>query len=167
MMNLDNLPTTNRYKLLIVLGSKCRMCPISEIKELEIDHIYDDGGDERTKYGSSEKIWSWYLEHQDQAFRRLQPLCKEHHHEKHNPILPFDLETFQGKPRSEVSKMQLFMDILKSLEGDNKVPTPEKYLVDQLVITDKFTEKEAKNYIKKMLKEASIYESKPGSYNRV
>jgi len=163
-MELDNLTTTNRYKLLIVLGSKCRMCPISEIKYLEIDHIYDDGGDERTKYGSSEKIWSWYLEHQYQAFMRLQPLCKEHHNEKHTPILPFD---FEVKPRSEVSKMQLFMDILKSLEGDNKVPVPEKYIVDQLVITDKFTEKEAKNYIKKMLDEASIYESKPGSYNRV
>ena len=28
-----------------------------------------------------------------------------------------DLGVLQGKPRSEVSKMQLFMDILKSLEG--------------------------------------------------
>ena len=29
-----------------------------------------------------------------------------------------DLGVLQGKPRSEVSKMQLFMDVLKGLEGD-------------------------------------------------
>ena len=37
-----------------------------------------------------------------------------------------DLGVLQGKPRSEVSKMQLFMDVLKGLEGDNKVPVEER-----------------------------------------
>lgn len=78
-----------------------------------------------------------------------------------------DMGVFQGKPRSEVSKMQLFMDILKGMEGDNKVAVEEKAFIKELEQTEKFTEDEAKKYIKKMLREASIYESRPGHYNRV
>jgi replicative DNA helicase Mcm len=78
-----------------------------------------------------------------------------------------DLGVLQGRPRSEVSKMQLFMDILKSLEGDNKVPVEERAFVQELEKSEKFSEEEARNYIRRMLREASIYESKPGHYNRV
>ena len=78
-----------------------------------------------------------------------------------------DLGVLQGKPRSEVSKMQLFMDVLRGLEGDNKVPVEEKLFVKELEKSDKFTEDEARNYIRRMLREASIYESRPGHYNRV
>jgi replicative DNA helicase Mcm len=78
-----------------------------------------------------------------------------------------DLGVLQGKPRSEVSKMQLFMDILKSLEGDNKVPVDERTFVKELEKSEKFTEEDARNYVRRMLREASIYESKPGHYNRV
>lgn len=78
-----------------------------------------------------------------------------------------DLGVLQGRPRSEVSKMQLFMDVLKSLEGDNKVAVEERAFVKELEKTQKFTEEEARNYIRRMLREASIYESKPGHYNRV
>ena len=78
-----------------------------------------------------------------------------------------DLGVLQGKPRSEVSKMQLFMDVLKSLEGDNKVAVEERAFVQELEKSEKFTEEEARNYIRRMLREASIYESKPGHYNRV
>jgi len=78
-----------------------------------------------------------------------------------------DLGVLQGRPRSEVSKMQLFMDILKGLEGDNKIPVEERVFVKELEKTEKFTEEEARNYIRRMLREASIYESKPGHYNRV
>jgi replicative DNA helicase Mcm len=78
-----------------------------------------------------------------------------------------DLGVLQGKPRSEVSKMQLFMDILRSLEGENKMPVEEKTFVRELEKSDKFTQDEARNYVRRMLREASIYESKPGHYNRV
>jgi replicative DNA helicase Mcm len=73
----------------------------------------------------------------------------------------------QGRPHSEVSKLQLFMDVLKSLEGDSKTPVEEKLFVKELSKTGKFTEEEARNFIRRMLREASIYESKPGHYNRV
>ena len=78
-----------------------------------------------------------------------------------------DLGVLHGRPRSEVSKIQLFMDILKALEGDTRSPVEEKEFVDELVKTDKFTEEEARDYIRKMLREASIYESRPGHYNHV
>ncbi|CDI05130.1 LAGLIDADG family homing endonuclease [Candidatus Nitrosotenuis uzonensis] len=78
-----------------------------------------------------------------------------------------DLGVLQGRPHSEVSKLQLFMDVLKSLEGDSKTAVEEKLFVKELVKTTKFTEEEARNFIRRMLREASIYESKPGHYNRV
>jgi replicative DNA helicase Mcm len=78
-----------------------------------------------------------------------------------------DLGVLQGRPRSEVSKMQLFMDVLKGLEGDNKVAVEERTFVKELEKSEKFTEEEARKYIRRMLREASIYESKPGHYNRV
>ena len=78
-----------------------------------------------------------------------------------------DLGVLQGKPRSEITKLQLFMDVLKSLEGEPKQPVEEKLFMTELVKTGKFTEEEARRYLRKMLNEASIYESKPGHYNRV
>ena len=78
-----------------------------------------------------------------------------------------DLGVLQGRAHSEVSKMQLFMDVLKSLEGDNKSPVEEKLFITELVKSSKFTEEEARNYLRRMLREASIYESRPGHYNRV
>jgi replicative DNA helicase Mcm len=78
-----------------------------------------------------------------------------------------DLGVLQGRAHSEVSKMQLFMDVLKSLEGDNKGPVEEKLFITELVKSSKFTEEEARNYVRRMLREASIYESRPGHYNRV
>ncbi len=78
-----------------------------------------------------------------------------------------DLGVLQGRPRSEVSKMQLFMDILQSLEGENKIPVEEKKFVDELVKSEKFSEEDARNYIRKMSRDASIYESRPGHFNRV
>jgi replicative DNA helicase Mcm len=78
-----------------------------------------------------------------------------------------DLGVLQGKPRSEITKLQLFMDVLKSLEGEPKQPVEEKLFMTELVKTEKFTEEEARRYLRKMLTEASIYESKPGHYNRV
>ena len=78
-----------------------------------------------------------------------------------------DLGTLQGSPRSEVSKMQLFMDVIRGLEGEHKHPVEESQLVEELAKTDKFTDDEARNYIRKMQKDSVIYEAKPGYYNIV
>ena len=47
-----------------------------------------------------------------------------------------DLGVLQGKPRSEVSKMQSFMEILQTLEGEPKKPVEEKQLIEELVKTE-------------------------------
>jgi replicative DNA helicase Mcm len=78
-----------------------------------------------------------------------------------------DLGVLQGRPRSEVSKMGLFMDVMTSLEGDHKSPVDEKQLVEELVKTEKFTDEEAKNFIRRMARDSAIYESTPGHYNKV
>ena len=78
-----------------------------------------------------------------------------------------DLGTLQGRPRSEVSKMQLFMEVIRGLEGEHKHPVEESQLVEELAKTDKFTDDEARNYIRKMQKDSVIYEAKPGYYNIV
>jgi len=78
-----------------------------------------------------------------------------------------DLGTLQGRPRSEVSKMQLFMDVMRGLEGEHKHPVEESQLVEELAKTEKFTEDEVRIYIQKMRKDSVIYEIKPGYYNIV
>ncbi len=79
----------------------------------------------------------------------------------------FDLSVLMEKPYSKVSKMEHFMNILKTLEGENKIPVLEQIFIDKLVKSGGFKEEEARNYIRRMLREASIYESKPGHYNIV
>jgi replicative DNA helicase Mcm len=78
-----------------------------------------------------------------------------------------DIGVLQGRPKSEVSKLQMFMEILRTLEGEPKSSVPEQDFVDELVKSDKFSEEEARNYIRRMIRDASIYESKPGHYNTV
>ena len=78
-----------------------------------------------------------------------------------------DIGVLQGRPKSEVSKLQMFMEILRSLEGEPKSSVPEQEFVDELAKSDKFSEEEARKYIRRMIRDASIYESKPGHYNTV
>ena len=78
-----------------------------------------------------------------------------------------DIGVLQGRPRSEVSKLATFMEILKSLEGEPQSPVLEQTFVDELVRSEKFNEEEARNYIRRMVRDATIYESKPGHYNTV
>ncbi len=77
-----------------------------------------------------------------------------------------DMGVIHGKPHSEMSKLQIFMDILKSLEGSPKEPVEEKALVDELIKSTKFDEDEARKYVAKLQREGVIYESRTGHYNR-
>ncbi len=77
-----------------------------------------------------------------------------------------DIGVLQGKPRSEVSKLQLFMDILKRMEGDKKEPVEEGAFIKELEGTEKFGSDDARRYIRKLQNEGVIYESRPGYYNK-
>ena len=78
-----------------------------------------------------------------------------------------DVLTLYGKGSTQINKSQVFMDILRTLEGDEKVPVPEKTLLDELTKTNMFDHLEAKQFLDKMKNSAMIYESKPNHYNRV
>lgn len=78
-----------------------------------------------------------------------------------------DLGVLQGKPQSGVSKMRLFMDIVRGLEGSPKSPVEEKKLLEELTKSGKFTDSDATDYIRKMQQDGTIYESRPGHYNTV
>ncbi len=66
-----------------------------------------------------------------------------------------------------VTKLQTFMDILSELEAGRRKPANRQMLIDHLVDSGRFTSIEAVSYIQQMLREATIYESKPNHYNRV
>ena len=79
-----------------------------------------------------------------------------------------DIGVLQGRPRSEVNKLGVFMETLRSLEGDDKSPVQEQDFVDELIKSEKFkSEDEVKRFIRKLIQEAAIYESTPGHYNTV
>ena len=79
-----------------------------------------------------------------------------------------DIGVLQGRPKSEVSKFQMFMEILRTLEGEPKSSVPEQDFVDELVKSEKFKgEDDVRIYLRKMINDASIYESTPGHYNTV
>ena len=78
-----------------------------------------------------------------------------------------DPGVLHGKPRSEVSMMQAFMEMIKALEGTPRQPVPEDALLDDLEKSGKFTRETARIFIEKMLASSVIFESRPGHYNTV
>ena len=49
-----------------------------------------------------------------------------------------------------MEKIDLFLSTIKSLGGNKKRPIDEKILIQELVKTGKFTEKEVRKFIKKL-----------------
>ena len=79
-----------------------------------------------------------------------------------------DIGVLQGRPRSEISKMDTFVEAIRSLEGQTKTPVLEQDLVDELIKSEKFKdEDEGRRFVRKMQNENAIYESKPGYWNTV
>jgi replicative DNA helicase Mcm len=76
-----------------------------------------------------------------------------------------DLGVLQGKPKSQVSQMNLFQDMMKSLEGDSYSGVPEKEIIDEMAKSGKWDELQAKDFFRKMIKENFVFEIKPGRYS--
>jgi replicative DNA helicase Mcm len=75
-----------------------------------------------------------------------------------------DLGVLHGKPHSEISKLKLFMEIFNALSGQDKNDVEEKNFINELIKTGKFSEEEAKIYIKKAMQNGQIYERRSGFY---
>jgi len=159
-----NLNTTNRFKLITELGGKCRICLHEQIEHLEVDHIYNDGAEERAKYGTGEKIWGFYLNNIELAFRRLQPLCKECHSSK-TWVRKDDDNTYIN---TKLEVQRIFMEAIKKLEGEQRKPIHRDVLIAELGVDDNAEwQYKWNNVIRRMLREASIYESQPDCFNSV
>ena len=75
-----------------------------------------------------------------------------------------DLGVLHGKPHSEVSKLKMFIEIFTALSGQDRNDVEEKNFINELIKTGKFTEDEARNYLKKAMQNGQIYERKSGFY---
>jgi len=75
-----------------------------------------------------------------------------------------DLGVLHGKPHSEVSKLKMFMEVFNALSGQDKNDVEEKNFINELIKSGKFTDDEAKVFIKKAMQNGQIYERKSGFY---
>jgi replicative DNA helicase Mcm len=75
-----------------------------------------------------------------------------------------DLGVLHGKPHSEISKLKLFMEVFNGISGQDKNDVEEKNFINELVKTGKFSEDEARTYVKKAMQNGQIYERRPGFY---
>jgi len=78
-----------------------------------------------------------------------------------------DLGVLQGKPKSEVSKVNLFQDIMKGLEEGTRKGVSQKEIIDEMVKSGKWDESSAKEFFNKMLRENMVFEASPGHYSWV
>lgn len=68
-----------RLKLISLLGGRCVECGVDDVRILDIHHTFNDGREERLKFGYETAIWKFYIKNVDLAKERLQILCKNHH----------------------------------------------------------------------------------------
>ena len=78
-----------------------------------------------------------------------------------------DIGVLQGKPKSDISKMNLFQDVMKGLCGDNSAFVEEKEIIEEMIKTEKWDENTAKDFFKNIYRLGIIYEASPGKYGRV
>jgi replicative DNA helicase Mcm len=58
------------------------------------------------------------------------------------------------------------MEIFSSLSGEDKNDVEENIFIVELGKTGKFTESDARSFIKKAMNDGQIYERKPGFYSK-
>jgi replicative DNA helicase Mcm len=75
-----------------------------------------------------------------------------------------DLGVLHGKPHSEVSKLKLFIEVFNALAGEDKNDVSESNFIEELINTGRFTEDEAKIYLRKAMQNGQIFERKAGFY---
>lgn len=71
-----------RNNLIKLLGGKCSMCGLSDIRALELDHMNNDGKYHRDRLGGAINEWFYYIKHFDECRSILQVLCGSCHNIK-------------------------------------------------------------------------------------
>lgn len=75
-----------------------------------------------------------------------------------------DLGVLHGKAHSEVSKLKMFIEIFNALSGQDRNEVEENNFINELIKTGKFTQDEARTFIRKAMQNGQIYERKSGFY---
>lgn len=100
----------------------------------------------------------------ERAIFLMDKMLEEAGYDKDNDRV--DIMVLHGKGSIQSSRIQLFMDIMRSLGGDRSENVEEKILIEELVSSEKFTPDEARKFLQKMINEGIVYESKAGFYSK-
>lgn len=76
-------------------------------------------------------------------------------------------EILKEKPERKLAKPDQFFQIMRSLEGKDKIPVVHNMLIRELSKSGRFTQDEAEKMVQGMFTRGRIYESRPGQYNLV
>lgn len=117
-----------------------------------------------TEYSGQDMIWS--MENAHHIISKQDGYYNIPTQEEQQKIMEEERKENE-KRQLQTFRFQLLLDMMKSLEGDEKKPVDVTMLIKELVKTGKFTEEEVRIYIKNLQRESVIYESKSGYYNRV
>ena len=81
-------------------------------------------------------------------------------------VLEENLTTRLAKPGSEGNKIKLFTEVFNTLSSQGMNDVGAKNFIDELVKTSKFTEDEARTYMKKAMQNGQTFERKAGWLSR-
>jgi len=132
------------------------------LRDLEIDYeakfeTYRESGKDK----KIERLKEEFSEKRTIYLKKREKYCVEERNLWKKKKLVLDLD------KRNMSKLQVFMDILAEIEGKKRLPVSRQTLIDRLVQTGFFSDIQAVTFIQRMIREANIYESKPEHYNRV
>jgi len=148
---------SKRWELVHLLGGKCVDCGNENFYDLELDHINNDGDGERDYYTH---IIRRYIHNPERAKQRLAVRCKTCHEKRHHPSLISIND-------QRIQNITLCYQTLKTLEGSDKTPITEFFLTETSLLKNILSYDEIKMTFRRLLREASIYQSRPGCYNTV
>jgi hypothetical protein len=75
MEKSHNTYKNRRETFFNILGSNCKGCGFNDKRALQIDHIFNDGGQQRKKFGGSLNEYKYYVKHIDEIPLYFQILC--------------------------------------------------------------------------------------------
>lgn len=78
----------------------------------------------------------------------------------------YDIYPLYGKPRKEIHRLKIFMDVFNSLHGPDRADVPEDVLINEVAETGFFHKLEVRSFIKQAMQNGQIYETRTGFYAR-
>ena len=103
----EKIADNSRFRLISLLGNKCKNCGITDMRVLLLDHKFNDGRYDRNQFGES-GWFNKYLSDPLLADQRIQVLCQNCHFLKHRKPDKYSLDYAYFKKINK--KIVFFMD---------------------------------------------------------